>query len=251
VNEQYNPELFWDKRAKDYGASASGYANADLEDYRIRIWSKKVFELLSIKPGMKVLDAGCGAGKWSIELAKRGAIVTGIDMSKEMIKLAKENAIEKGIHSISFYNQKIEHLDYWNYFDVVISVAVLQHITEDSKFSVAADQIIKAVKRGGHILTVDSAPLKEATPLEMRLKHMKLRTKQEWIGLFESKGATLIKSREVSLMEGYFGSFALKFTNQTIKKTVAKMCEAIDMNIAELKIFRNYTRPTIFLFEKK
>lgn len=40
--------------------------------------------------GMKILDAGCGAGRYSIEFAKRGCKVTLLDISNEQLKIAKE-----------------------------------------------------------------------------------------------------------------------------------------------------------------
>lgn len=46
--------------------------------------------------GKKVFDAGCGLGKHSFELIKRGAIVTGVDISDKMVKFTKELCKNKG-----------------------------------------------------------------------------------------------------------------------------------------------------------
>lgn len=43
---------------------------------------------LSLQPGGSILDVGCGTGRHSIELAKRGYSVTGIDLSSEMLARA-------------------------------------------------------------------------------------------------------------------------------------------------------------------
>lgn len=53
----------------------------------------------------RVLDAGCGYGFYSILLAKRGAMVTGIDISEKMIALAKNNA-EKASVECQFLDRK-------------------------------------------------------------------------------------------------------------------------------------------------
>ena len=43
----------------------------------------------AIPPGAEVLDAGCGTGRYSRELARRGYIVHGVDLSPELIEVAK------------------------------------------------------------------------------------------------------------------------------------------------------------------
>lgn len=45
-----------------------------------------------IPPGSAILDVACGTGRHSIELAKRGYLVTGLDISSEMLAKAKEAA---------------------------------------------------------------------------------------------------------------------------------------------------------------
>lgn len=47
---------------------------------------------------MKILDAGCGAGRYSIEFAKRGCKVTLFDISDEQIKIAKEKICEAKVY---------------------------------------------------------------------------------------------------------------------------------------------------------
>ena len=41
---------------------------------------------------LKILDVGCGTGRHSVELAKRGFDITGIDLSESQLRLAKEKA---------------------------------------------------------------------------------------------------------------------------------------------------------------
>lgn len=51
-----------------------------------------LLEELSLQPGDSILDVGCGTGRHSIELAKRGYAVTGIDLSSEMLAKAADTA---------------------------------------------------------------------------------------------------------------------------------------------------------------
>lgn len=47
--------------------------------------------------GMEILDVGCGSGRYGIELAKRGAIVTGVDAAGEMLAIASRLARDEGV----------------------------------------------------------------------------------------------------------------------------------------------------------
>jgi SAM-dependent methyltransferase len=51
-----------------------------------------VIEALSLRPGSRVLDVGCGPGRHAHELARRGMVVHGIDISQRFVDLATENA---------------------------------------------------------------------------------------------------------------------------------------------------------------
>ena len=56
-----------------------------------------LLEELSLRPGGSILDVGCGTGRHSIELAKRGFSVTGIDLSSEMLAKAAAAADTAGV----------------------------------------------------------------------------------------------------------------------------------------------------------
>jgi cyclopropane fatty-acyl-phospholipid synthase-like methyltransferase len=52
---------------------------------------------LGLQPGSSILDVGCGTGRHSIELAKRGYAVTGLDLSAEMLAQAEQGAKVAGV----------------------------------------------------------------------------------------------------------------------------------------------------------
>ena len=60
-----------------------------------------LIEELALKPGAAILDVGCGTGRHAVELARRGYKVTGIDLSTEMLKEAREKAKAAGVE-VSF-----------------------------------------------------------------------------------------------------------------------------------------------------
>ncbi len=56
-----------------------------------------LLELTELPPGSSILDVGCGTGRHSVELARRGYRVTGVDLSKGMLAQAREAAAWAGV----------------------------------------------------------------------------------------------------------------------------------------------------------
>jgi ubiquinone/menaquinone biosynthesis C-methylase UbiE len=56
-----------------------------------------IIEELSLAEGCRILDVGCGTGRHSIELARRGYRMTGIDLSSGMLAEARKNAAKAGV----------------------------------------------------------------------------------------------------------------------------------------------------------
>ncbi|MBK9568318.1 MAG: methyltransferase domain-containing protein [Saprospiraceae bacterium] len=51
---------------------------------------------------LKIIDVGCGTGRHSIELTKRGYDIIGIDLSDSMLSKARENADKQGLKIVVF-----------------------------------------------------------------------------------------------------------------------------------------------------
>jgi len=63
----------------------------DLQSFGLhRRWKRRVVELAGTSPGTKALDVCCGTGDIAFALARRGAEVTGLDFSAEMLTVAAE-----------------------------------------------------------------------------------------------------------------------------------------------------------------
>ncbi len=74
---------------------------------------------INYNKGLKIIDIGCGTGRHSIELSKRGYDVTGIDLSENMLKRAKEKAKKNNL-AIDFQQQDARNLTFSKEFDVAI-----------------------------------------------------------------------------------------------------------------------------------
>lgn len=107
-------------------------------------WARRVTMLVShIKPGMKVLEIGCGTGYFTRELAKTGAAITAIDISPELLADAKKSAAVKDVvfrvenaYSLTFSDGS---------FDTVVGSSVLHHLDLDA----ALREFYRVLKPGG------------------------------------------------------------------------------------------------------
>lgn len=104
-----------------------------------------------VKPGMKILDAGCGEGALSVMMAKLGAEVTGTDISQPNIEKCWQYAKENGIDNIKFLLADSENLPFANdEFDLVVSSHVLEHLPNFDKglsevLRVSKKQVVVAI----------------------------------------------------------------------------------------------------------
>ncbi len=105
----------------------------------------------------KVLDAGCGPGRFALPIAKqkKGYYVIGIDTSSEMLKFARKTAKQERITNIEFIKGDIQFLPFKdNTFDSVVSVHVLFHLPQ---YAEILKEFIRVLKPHGRIIVdVDS-----------------------------------------------------------------------------------------------
>lgn len=114
---------------------------------------------LDVKPGTRVLDVGCGVGRWSRLLAARGAIVTGIDLSPTMVAQAQQRAQAEGVAGrCRFQVQDLANLDVGERFDLVLGVTVLQHILDPGALRAAVLRMTAHLQPGGRMILLEAAP---------------------------------------------------------------------------------------------
>jgi 2-polyprenyl-6-hydroxyphenyl methylase / 3-demethylubiquinone-9 3-methyltransferase len=109
-------------------------------------------------PNPKILDVGCGGGILSEALARTGARVTGIDLSKASLQVAGQHAQNQGLQ-IDYRYEIVEEFARKNAgsFDVVTCMEMLEHVPEPGKIVAACAQ---ALKPGGHAVfsTINRTP---------------------------------------------------------------------------------------------
>lgn len=99
--------------------------------------------------GKKVLDVGCGGGILAESMAREGALVTGLDMGKEPLTVARLHALETGT-KLDYIQQTVEEHAEQNEgaYDVVTCMEMLEHVPDPA--SVIAS-CAKLIKPGGHV----------------------------------------------------------------------------------------------------
>ncbi len=119
----------WDERAPNWDLSAEAHALS--EDRTAEI--ARLAVALDLHHGSTLLDAGCGAGQFSIAFAHLGCRVTGVDISTVMIDRARLHAKDRGV-DITFRTGDVAHLsDPPDTYDAVHARVVMQFARDPAR----------------------------------------------------------------------------------------------------------------------
>ncbi len=140
------------------------------------------FLLPHLRPGMRLLDAGCGPGSITIGLAQAIAPgeAAGIDASDGAIAMARAAALEHGVANVRFETADVTALPFADAsFDAVFAHALLQHLP----FPLDALRELHRVLRPGGVIGVadadfDGAIVAPASPALERSAEILRRTRQ-------------------------------------------------------------------------
>lgn len=99
--------------------------------------------------GKQILDIGCGGGILSESLAKEGALVTGIDIATESLKVAKLHALESNVQINYLQGTAESHAEkHPKTYDIVTCMEMLEHVPDPESI---VQSCAKLVKPGGHV----------------------------------------------------------------------------------------------------
>jgi SAM-dependent methyltransferase len=111
-----------------------------------------VARALELKPGAQVLDLCCGQGRHSVQLAKRGLKVTGLDLNPDYLELAQRAAKSSRVE-IETVTADMREIPFENKFDAIVnmysSFGYLESEAEDLK---VLESAAKALKAGGRLM---------------------------------------------------------------------------------------------------
>lgn len=109
---------------------------------------KLIFDNVKVFPGFNVLDMACGAGRHAILLAKKGLSVTAVDLSENLLKIAKQIA-EKENLNIHFIQSDIRDFKTTVRFDLILNL-----FTSFGYFE-TDEENISVLKKAYNLLEVD------------------------------------------------------------------------------------------------
>jgi 2-polyprenyl-3-methyl-5-hydroxy-6-metoxy-1,4-benzoquinol methylase len=195
--EVYVPSRYWEDRARRFAGEGDGlaavcsYGMPEFYNRTIDFCQRLALApWLDIAPGARVLDVGCGVGRWSTRLARRGARVTGIDLSPTMIREAQRRASASHVSDrCRFLVQDLAQLEAGEQFDLILGVTVLQHILDTGAWCAAMRRMTEHLAPAGRMVLLEAAPDRVAQQCNTTIFHA--RPRSEYLRLFEECGLGL------------------------------------------------------------
>lgn len=154
----YSDKSFVEKRRAIYEYAVPYFA---IED--------EVVRLLDLKDGEKVLDIGCGGGKFLLKTAElfRKNNFTGLDISSDMFQSAKTEAEKQGLN-IHFSVGDVQTLPFENQsFDRLIAMHMLYHVPSIDR---ALEEMARVVKEKGKVIITTNSLKSKPTLRELKRK---------------------------------------------------------------------------------
>ena len=140
---------YWEKRSGDF----LEHKRAELHSPMSERWLYEIKNQLPQDRNLRVLDVGCGAGFFSVLLAKEGYQVTGVDLTPDMIENARILAAEEKT-ACDFLVMDAENLSFADEsFDVVISRNLTWTLPDVKS---AYREWVRVLKKGGVLLNFDA-----------------------------------------------------------------------------------------------
>jgi len=165
-----------------------------------RLERQLILELVGNVSGRRILDVGCGDGELAVELTTRGAVVTGIDASAEMIEAARGRARRENV-DVTFQVAEAGNLSFpAEQFDVVTAITVLCFVED----AVPAFQEVERMLRPGGRLVIGELGKWSAWAVGRRVRAWlgsklwrlgRFRTKTELRSLAEQTGLVVTSVR--------------------------------------------------------
>jgi 2-polyprenyl-3-methyl-5-hydroxy-6-metoxy-1,4-benzoquinol methylase len=194
---------YWEERARRFARIEDGlpavcsfgmprFYNAYIQATQRRALAP----FLHVAAGDRVLDVGCGVGRWSLPLAARGADVTGIDLSQSMVAEASRRAQTRRLSShCRFLECDLAELALDERFSRIVVVTVLQHILDEGRLREAIARLAHHLRPDGRLVALEAAPTRLETSCDTGV--FQARSAQYYRARFAEAGLALRELRGV------------------------------------------------------
>jgi len=131
-------------------------------------WARRVNMLTNfVNPASNLLELGCGTGYFTKEIAKTKANIVAIDISPELLTIAKENITEP---NVSFCEENAYCMTFKdNQFDYILGSSVLHHL--DIKKAIF--EIYRVLKNGGIMAFTEPNMMNPQIALQKNIPYIK------------------------------------------------------------------------------
>jgi ubiquinone/menaquinone biosynthesis C-methylase UbiE len=150
----------WNSLAREFGDAEPLRAvisrDSDQVNYYFDKTTKRMLDRSLRLKHKRVLDLGCGIGRLSVWMARKAQHVTGIEISEEMTRVARNAAVSQGLHNATFQvydGTTLPHGD--ASFDVIVCTGVLKYVVDDGDFSTVIREMCRTIAHGGQIAIID------------------------------------------------------------------------------------------------
>ncbi|MFE5028594.1 class I SAM-dependent methyltransferase [Streptomyces sp. NPDC056656] len=138
-----------DKLTEQFYEGLGAHYDVITRGQRLNFWAGMYADLIERHgaPGKKLLDLGCGTGKSSLELARNGFQVTGVDASPQMLEVARR---KQDSEDVTFLQADVRALPDLGHFDIVTTMGEpFTHLKGESDLAQAFDCVAQALAPGG------------------------------------------------------------------------------------------------------
>jgi ubiquinone/menaquinone biosynthesis C-methylase UbiE len=188
----YSPKTYWAEVSDQYGsADSSGLApilhpgapswfNESIDSIQFRAL-RSAIATVELAPGARILDVGCGTGRWVRRYRELGFSPVGVDATLGMLRIARSHGTACPLVAGLAYQLPFSN----NAFDCVSDITVIQHIPYNAQPD-ALREMVRVLKPGGKMILFEL--------VRGSASHIFPRPPQDWIRETESCGTTLIRS---------------------------------------------------------
>jgi SAM-dependent methyltransferase len=208
----YSTKEYWTEIAEDFcSADAAGFApvlhpgappwfNRLIDGLQFRAL-RRALALAAIPSGARILDVGCGTGRWMRRYHEVGLHAVGVDVTPMMLLLARQRGTNSPLLAGEAHRLPLADA----LFDCVSDVTVVQHIPPSLQPQALAE-MMRVLKPGGRLILMELIRGKGA--------HIFPRAPHDWIEQATTHGAKLMGwfGQEFLLLDRAFARVALMAT---------------------------------------